>query len=407
MAGMDLTSIDPHLKTLYPKGVQWEILKESPLLAMIQKDTEFTGRNKVIDVIYAGNRARSATYATARANTSSTSAKAFTITRKKNYAYGTIDREAMLAAKKGNTGALIDALATETRSMVSAYKQDMGADVYSDGSGMRARLSSSTTLASTTAVLATASDAVHFEVGDVLNFGPNANGTSLRSGSVTVTGVNRDPATSTLTTSANLSTVTSIANTDYIFKAGDAAAKPTGIGGWIPATAPTAGDSFFGVDRSADPMRLAGLRFDASNYNHHEALIRGLNFAKTYQVTPKDIFMHPEDFGALELILDSKKAYEDVEAAGIGFSALTVNGPAGKCRIFSDGWAPKGTAFALDLEYWTLNSLGDVPDWVTEDGSKLQRLGSAGDGFEFMLAGYYQFGCEAPGQNLRLILPSV
>ena len=41
----------------------------------------------------------------------------------------------------------------------------------------------------------------------------------------------------------------------------------------IPSSAPTAGDSFFSVDRSADSTRLAGIRFDGSSLPLEEALI--------------------------------------------------------------------------------------------------------------------------------------
>lgn len=401
--GVTAASIDHALKTLYPKGPHFEVIKESPLLALMHKDTGFVGRNKVIDVIYAGNRARSASFANAQANTSTVQGKAFTLVTKDNYAYGTIPRKIMKQAET-NEGALIDALTAESRSMIETFKQDLGADAYSDGSGVRAQIAA----AGITGAVITLADwttAINFEAGDVLELSAASDGSGIKGGTVTLTKVDRDAGT--LTCSGNVTAgIATAAALDFVYKQGDAAAKSPGIAGWLPVAAPTA-TLFYGVDRSVDPTKLGGVRFDGSTFNHEEALVRGLMRGVPHTAFPSKVFMNGEDVAALELILGSKKVYEDVEGpAGIGFSALVVNGPRGKVKVFTDPWAPKGYALGLDLEHWCLESTGEVPEWVTEDGNKLSRQGNA-DGFEFRLAGYYAFACEAPGKNIRIKLPTI
>jgi hypothetical protein len=404
MAGVTAATCGDILKDVWADGVAMELLKESAALALVGKNEKFAERGMYIDVVYAGNRARSASFSNARSNGSASQNEAFYITRKANYAFGSIDRQVMKQAQAGNRAALVDALVLESKTMVKSYKQDMGADLYSDGSGKRGRVSA---IASAVITLTDPNDTVHFEKGDILVLNTASTGAAgtERAGTVTLAGVDRDAGTLTCTGNVTAGIAAAAAN-DYVYHQGDGAAKPVGFGGWIPATAPTTGDNFFTVDRSVDPTRLAGIRYDGSSLNHEEALIKGLLRMSRDGAFPRHVMLHPDDFGALELILGSRKQYEDVEGpAGIGFTALTVNGPKGKVLVFVDPWAIKGYAFALTIDTWTLHSLGPVPDWVDEDGNKLQRQTTA-DGFEFMLAGYYQFGCDDPGQNGRITLPS-
>ena len=49
--------------------------------------------------------------------------------------------------------------------------------------------------------------------------------------------------------------------------------KLSGLGAWLPSSAPGSTDSFFGVNRSSDATRLGGIRFDGSSLPLEEALI--------------------------------------------------------------------------------------------------------------------------------------
>src|SRR5207244_3305293 len=89
---------------------------------------------------------------------------------------------------------------------------------------------------------------------------------SLGSGSSEITAVDRR---SGILYAANW---TNFSANDYLFRTGDFGASVYGILDWIPATTPTAGDSFFTVDRSAD-TRLYGQYVDGSNKDIVEALL--------------------------------------------------------------------------------------------------------------------------------------
>ena len=69
---------------------------------------------------------------------------------------------------------------------------------------------------------------------------------------------------------------------------------------WIPATAPSAGDAFWGVDRSKDVTRMAGVRFDGSSESIEEALIDGAALVAREGGQPDYCFMNFTSYAALE-----------------------------------------------------------------------------------------------------------
>src|SRR5262249_2481726 len=145
------------------------------------------------------------------------------------------------------------------------------------GGGSIGQLHGSVNLASTTLQVRSRTDIIGlFNKGVQLEFAAdNGTGTSPvgRRGSpdrLTVQSGNRDAGTAV--TSAALNTVSSITADDYIFRRGDYGAAVTGLPGWCPPTAPTTGDSFFGLDRTVDPVRLSGTRVTGSGGNMEEVI---------------------------------------------------------------------------------------------------------------------------------------
>lgn len=72
----------------------------------------------------------------------------------------------------------------------------------------------------------------------------------------------------------------------------------SGFSAWLPATDPSPSDSFWGVNRSVDPTRLAGLRYNASAYSIEEGVTNALGL-KPVQVKPTliDMEVRQDDMG--------------------------------------------------------------------------------------------------------------
>jgi hypothetical protein len=139
--------------------------------------------------------------------------------------------------------------------------------------------------------------------------------------------------------------------------------KVCGLPQWLPTSAPTSGDSFWGVDRSADPTRLAGVRFDGSSESIEEALIDGASLVAREGGMPDMCFMNFASYSALEKSLGSKVQYVDIkhEEADIAFQGIRVHAPYGPISIIPDRSCPAQTAYLLDMKVWKLRSLDKAP----------------------------------------------
>jgi hypothetical protein len=269
-----LTAWDNALKTYYRGAAVDELVYDShPLLDLLPKDEKFRGKSAPIPVYYTRPQGRSATFATAQTNASASQIGEFLLTRKSNYGVATISGEAV-AASEGDRYSFLNAMTTEIDGVMRSVGDSISRNLFRDGSGAIGKVNNSS-FGVTTLDLVTDMDSLNFEVGMVLQVAAAKTGGSVRSGTLTVAGVNRGATTMQITTTANLSGgISAIAQNDFIYQSGDYDGALTGLEGWLPATAPGA-TAFFGQDRTDDITRLSGQRFDGSSGTILEALIEG------------------------------------------------------------------------------------------------------------------------------------
>ena len=246
-------------------------------------------------------------------------------------------------------------------------------------------------------------DVTNFEVGMELVVSTADGGGAVKSGSVTVTGVNRDSGALTVDALTAIDTGSGVAADDYIFVEGDYDSKIKGLRAWLPDTAPTSGDSFFGVDRSADATRLAGIRFDGSAMPIEEALIGAVSRVAREGGAPDVCFLSYSKFADLEKALGSKVQYIDHKVGEIGFRGIMIHGPRGPIKCMPDQNCPSDRAFMLSMKYWKLYSIGKCPKILDSDGLKMLRE-SASDGVEVRVGYYAQLGSRGPGYNANVYL---
>lgn len=397
MATVDGTALAWALKSLWPqKRVEQLTYKNQPFLAMVPKDTNFRGKNRVIGVQYAPTPGRSATFTTAQANKGSHKGVAFTVTRVKDYALASIDGETF-EASKGDENSLVEALDNETKAAFLAMKRSLGIALYGTGTGSIGRRASISTNAIT---LTDIRQVVNFEVGQVIAAGPNDSSTALRTGTSVVTAVSRQTGVVSITASD----ITSFADNDYLFAAGDASAKLSGLQAWLPPTAPGA-TSFFGVDRSVDTTRLGGVRYDASALPPSEGLVAAANAVGLEGGSPDVMFVHFDQYTNIEHDLGSKVQYDDLKVGEVGFKALLINGPTGPIKVLPDVNCPYTYGFMLQLDTWKLASIDEAPHILDLDGLKALRDYNA-DSIELRIGFYGQLYCDAPGWNGIITLPT-
>lgn len=399
---LDLVSFDAALKQHYTSDrIENMVYSDNPLLALLPKYEQFGGRNLPIPVIYGNPQGRSATFATAQSNKTNSQLIDFVLTRNSDYSLASIDNET-IEASKGNANAFMEAATTEIDGAMQAATRSLAIAAFGSGSGTIGQASAAAT--GTSLQLKDVEEVTNFEVGMELVFSATDGGGTVKSGSVTVTGVNRDSGEVTVDALSAIDGGTGIAQDDFVFVQGDYDQKLRGLAAWLPATAPTSGDSFFGVDRSVDATRLAGVRYDGSSEPIEEALIGAASRVGREGGRPNYCVMSYSKYAELEKALGSKVQYVDIRInAEIGFRGIVVNGPRGPIRVIADQNCPESVAYMLQLDCWKLYSLGKAPRILDMDGLKMLRESNA-DAVEVRIGYYAQMGCKAPGYNARIQL---
>lgn len=412
MPAESMTTYAAMLKEFYsPDRVAKMILKDSPLMAMLTKRS-ITGESLDIPLLYGGTAGSSATFSTALNNRSETKSGKFVVTTANDYALANVDRKVMLASRD-NKGAFMSASRAAIDMALAQIKRSLAISLYREGYGVRAQ---GATLASGNTVwsLSNKEDAVNFQVGDKIQVAETKTGALRAASEATITKIDRNAGT--LTFGADLtSTISGLAATDYIFRSGDHASGSkllmTGLQGWLPSTAPTSGDSFFGLDRSVDADMLGGVRDDGQGKLLYEALIDGQNQVNTIGGgNANKAFVHPNKFARLIKELeaqatrprpvDREVSVRQGSKAKVGFSGIVVQGNMGALEVYPDRFCPVDQCFLLQMEDWKLNYIGkDLVDFVNRDSDDGMLLEPAGDEYQIRFVAYPQVSCNAPGHS--------
>lgn len=401
MATLDVSSASAALKIYYSNQRMVQLTyKDCPFYAMLRKVKNFEGSSYPLPMRVTNPQGRSATFSNAQAQKQPSNYKTFQLTRKTDYSLASITTEAILASSS-NPGAFVRLATAEIDGALESLKRSIAFKLYGDGSGSLGSINEPADT-DTAIQLQNPEDIVKFEVGQLVEV---RNGATVRAWSTGVTSglitkVDRDAGTFE-TANAYASATGTMVDGDTVNVVGDYDSALTGLAGWIPATAPTTGDSHFGVDRSVDATRLGGVRVASTGKPLDEALIDGARRINREGGSPDYAFMSFDKYAALEKTLGGRIRYEEVQIAGISFTSIVVNGPSGKIRCIADRDCPSDRIYLLTMESWALYSLKEPIMIVDLDGNKMLREASA-DAYEVRCAFYGQLGCNHPGSNAVL-----
>ena len=401
---LNLTAMNAALKELYDgQVVENLVYADNPFLAMVPKKTDFGGKYKPVPIITGVSQGRSATFSNAQGNQSAVQIQSFLLTRVSDYSIATIDNQTMLASRTDKMSFLegaklvIDgAFRSLTNSLASA--------LFRTGTGSIGQIGS---ISSGVITLSNAADVVQFEVNQVLQANATDGGTP-RAALGYVIAVNRAAGTVTVASSGlggSAATPSGWVGNDYLLVQGDLNAKIKGLAAWLPSTAPTAGDNFFGVDRSQDVTRLAGVRYNGSAQSIEESLIDASSLLAREGGKPDVCITNFASYAALEKSLGSKVQYVDMKGpAEIAFRGIMINGANSMIKVFPDRNCQAQTGYLLQMNSWTLNSLGDAPQILRYgDGLEMLRVSNA-DAGEVRIGYYANLACNAPGYNANVTL---
>jgi hypothetical protein len=400
----DLTAANAALKELYDDQiVENEVYEDNPFFALVAKMESFGGKDLPIPVITGVTQGGSADFPTAQANQSPPQVQSYLLTRKRDYALGTIDNETMLASAN-DRDAFLEGAKLIIDSAIRESTLSICSSLFRSGTGSIGQVSTGG-WTSGVATLTDVTTITQFELNMVLQSNATDGGASPRAALGYVIALDRGLGTVTVASSGlggSAATPAAWVASDFLLRQGDNNAKASGLAAWMPTTAPGSSDMFYSVNRSVDTVRLAGNRFNGLNESVEEALIDGINLVAREGGKPKLGVCSFQTFAALEKALGSKVQYveekmELPDEVEIAFRGIKVIGANTEARIFPDRSCPANLCYLLSPKNWKLYSLGKLPQILRyEDGLQMLRVSNK-DAGELRVGGYYNLGCNAPG----------
>lgn len=373
------------LKELYDEQkVSWLTYKDNPALAMMKKEEKFPGKYYPVPCVYGLTQGASATFSNAYNNQTSPSVAEFLVTRVSYFSVASIDGQ-LLAAAQTDPGAFIDGAELMIDSCFQTAVNNLASAVFRNGAGTIGQVSSLAHVSGSgpyisTVTLTNPDDAVQFEIGMSLNDVQNVDGSGSHStfaSPFVLTAVNRN--TGVLTGTSAVDTTSDFTANYYLAVQGDlptttnnnfqptgstvtnSLLKLAGFAAWLPLTAPTTGDSFFGVDRSLDTQRLSGTSFIGTNLSLEEAILQGTGRIALNGGRVDTGICSYSTYTSLITSLGSKVQYIDDKVGEIGFRGVMVNGANTTMSIFPDRNCPDGLIYCLEIDDWTLRSQNPAP----------------------------------------------
>lgn len=411
-----LAAYEAALKTLYMDSLP-EVGHKPPVTwSLLKKTTGFRGEDKKIPLQF-GRSQSSHTFTTAQTVAGASSYGRFLLTRGKDYHVVQMDGEALEAAR--DEGAVRSYLQSETRSAMARQAHRLNRNIFRNYGMAVARIQSGG--GTTTITVTNPRDLLGFDVGDIITSSTDdgTGGAGVAGTAQAITAIDR--AAGTITGAATWNAGGGFANNSYLFGSGDYGLGFYGLASWLPATAPTSGDSFFGRDRSTDPERLAGQRFTATVTDGTiEAFLK--RAATEYGQaggTGSICIVNGGVWNKLDQQLGSKVRYNRVQGqnsagpiAELGFRSITIVGDSQDIEVVSDRDCPITDGYFLDLEHFWWEGLGEAPRYLSYDG--MGGVGNEGawlrisneDSIEGRIGCRGQFASNAPGKLARLNIPA-
>lgn len=412
------------LKELYTDDKEYMkdlVYKENPFLALVPKDESpdgFAGKYIPVPLEYGTPQGRSHSFANAQNQQTATQLVSYFVYVIEDYQLVTITN-LLMEQTKSNAGAFVDAAKLQMDGGFRNITNNIAFELFGDGTATRGISSAASTQVGGVAVggvtlpLSNPQQIVAFEVGMLLVASATPGG-APSTDTVLITAVNRatgvvNGTASAATLSANWAIGSGLA---YLSISGDiplsgAASTSSylalsGLAAWLPVTSPATNDSFWGVNRSSDPTRLAGCRFNAQSYTIEEGLTSALAFLNREGGKPDLCIIDFASYASLVNALGAKVQYVQVnhDEVEVAFEGITFQSAYGRVTVLADRSCPPQTAYLLTMNTFKLRSLGKVPHILTYgmEGLEGLRVGNA-DALEIRIGYYGNLICSAPGWN--------
>ncbi len=365
--GSDLTTMAFIYKRKFTDpAVQNIVMRDHPRFARLRKKGGFTGESVTYSILTGNPQGVSGTFADAQSGAESSKGEKLILPRRPKFAVVQLDAEAV-AASEGNDAAFYELVTRETTGKLQQMGDDFAFDAYRSGNGNRGRRAS---ISGNVITLTVQDDARNFFRGMTLIADDTVTGASPRAGSAKVTGIDIPSGKVTVDSAAGIA---SFSDNDFLFRKGDPGTCMDGYEVLTPLTAPIAGDSFRGIDRSVDVARLAGQRVPDDGTPTEEKM--GLGAIYCSQVgkvhTPRDGYLNPIRFWEVVKRQNAKVQFSNGGGkANYGFQFIDIATPAGVMNLYSDPDCPVGFGYGENPDNQYIHHLKGLPHFAMQGSEK-------------------------------------
>lgn len=404
------------IRNLWPsKAIFEQLYKNSPLLGLMPKDSNFGEKIRYVSVGTGGPQGLSAAFADAKAYKTPSTAEEFQVQLSSYYGNFSIGGDLWRRYEfTGNKALLVDPMVRDSKNLLVEAKNDFSSFVHGNGGGAIGRITSGSTVTTQTITLDKGADIRRIRRGMTLQTA-STDGTSgsVNVGTVKVASVGGTPSAPTITVeeASWQAGIPSVATQNYIFRAGTFGAVFKGIDAWCPSHSGSPG-TFLGVNRNVDPDKLAGMCLTATTSSPRQRIMDAARMLADGPGADRPVYLmstrnwvnlYNELSGANALVMQKAPAARVGQiSVGIDYDAIKLVTPVGSVDIVADPWMPDDVERLMDLSVWKLSSCGELLHWDRGATPDSPMLEDASDSREVRLVGDVATECWNPWANVRV-----
>lgn len=368
------------LKVWYKDGVENLLFRESPIVKSIGK-TRVEGKQQNFAAVYGAGGAVSGKFTQAKNKAAEVVKNAeFQVTPGQLFScYSMNAKEVQASLTK--KGAYMKIAGNKLFAATSALRRTLAAAFYGNGYGVIGKAPSSYTITNSGVEVTFTDTSIvcALDVGSVVQFKADYTSADSDSTKAEVIAIKDDK----VTFKSYASSVAITANT-YIQIHGSVDGSgnpllPVGLDGWLPSDRTNISTSFFGVNRSVSPDRLAGALVDDSalakaTAKKADTIKKAIARVRRHGSLADLIIMNDNDFLAFSNEIESTNTYftqtatKSKKSSTVGFSDINAAFSTNYIEnIVDDPYCPLGKFYVLDkdsIEFWSYTNAEFVDNGI-------------------------------------------
>jgi hypothetical protein len=404
------------IRNLWPTKAIAELLyKNSPLLGLMPKDTNFGEKIRYISVGTGGPQGLSAAFSDAKQYKTASTAEEFAVQLRSYYGNFSIGGDIWRRYEfTGNKALLVDPMVRDSKNILTEAKNDFSSFLHGNGGGAIGRITSGSSTSSATITLDAGADIRRIRRGmTIQTASTDGSSGTVNVGTGTVSAIGGTPSAPTVTISEAswIAAMPGIGSQAYIFRAGTFGAVMYGVDAWCPSHTGSPG-TFLGVTRNNDPDKLAGMCLSATTSSPRQRIMDAARMLADGPGADRPVYLQStrnwvnlyNELASANALVQTKAPSAKIGSisTGVDYDAIKLVTPVGSVEVVADPWMPDNVERLMDLSVWKLSSCGELLHWDRGATPDSPMLEDAQDSREVRLVGDVATECWNPWANVRV-----